>query len=138
MLSEWAEEVCLGGMCELCIDFDLFLFRIQRYSKGDAYRRVAVRDARIVCCYHHILHLYHGYRDAISSKDYRGNTTEDLLPFDRYAYASYGMVGFLILALVGAICYRPFLYCVGAPDSFFFDFLYYYFLGYGYNMILRR
>ncbi len=30
------------------------------------------RDARIVCCYHHILHLYHGYRDAISSKDYRG------------------------------------------------------------------
>ena len=27
-----AEKVCLAGMCELCIDIDLFFFRIQRYS----------------------------------------------------------------------------------------------------------
>ena len=32
IIGSWAEEVCLGGFCELCIDIDLFLFRIQRYS----------------------------------------------------------------------------------------------------------
>lgn len=63
------------------------------------------------------------------------NTTEDLLPFDRYAYASYGMVGFLILALVGAICYRPFLYCVAPLILFSLIFFTITFLGYGYNMI---
>lgn len=63
------------------------------------------------------------------------NTTEDLLPFDRYAYASYGMVGFLILALVGAICYRPFLCCVAPLILFSLIFFTITFLGYGYNMI---
>lgn len=46
------------------------------------------------------------------------NTTEDLLPFDRYSYASYGMAGIMVLAMVGAICYRPLLYCV-APVMLF-------------------
>lgn len=63
------------------------------------------------------------------------NTTEDLLPFDRYAYASYGMVGFMFLAMVGAICYRPFLYCVAPLILFSLIFFTITFLGYGYNMI---
>lgn len=46
------------------------------------------------------------------------NATEDLLPFDRYSYASYGMAGIMVLAMVGAICYRPLLYCV-APVMLF-------------------
>ena len=63
------------------------------------------------------------------------NTTEDLLPFDRYAYASYGMVGFLALAMVGAICYRPLLYCVAPLMLFSLISFTVSFLGYGYNMI---
>ncbi len=63
------------------------------------------------------------------------NTTEDLLPFDRYAYASYGMVGFLALAMVGAICYRPLLYSVAPLMLFSLISFIISFLGYGYNMI---
>lgn len=63
------------------------------------------------------------------------NTTEDLLPFDRYAYASYGMVGILVLAMVGAICYRPLLYCVAPLMLFSLISFTISFLGYGYNMI---
>lgn len=63
------------------------------------------------------------------------NTTEDLLPFDRYAYASYGMAGILVLAMVGAICYRPLLYCVGPLMLFSLISFTISFLGYGYNMI---
>lgn len=63
------------------------------------------------------------------------NTTEDLLPFDRYAYASYGMVGFLALAMVGAVCYRPLLYCVAPLILFSLISFTVSFLGYSYNMI---
>ena len=63
------------------------------------------------------------------------NTTEDLLPFDRYAYASYGMVGVFALAMVGAICYRPLLYSVAPLVLFSLLSFIISFLGYGYNMI---
>ena len=63
------------------------------------------------------------------------NTTEDLLPFDRYAYASYGMASIMVLAMVGAICYRPLLYCVGPLMLFSLISFTISFLGYGYNMI---
>ncbi len=63
------------------------------------------------------------------------NTTEDLLPFDRYAYASYGMVGILFLAMVGAICYRPLLYSVAPLMLFSLISFTISFLGYGYNII---
>ena len=62
-------------------------------------------------------------------------TTVDLLPFDRYAYASYGMVGILVLAMVGAICYRPLLYCVAPLMLFSLISFIISFLGYGYNMV---
>lgn len=65
--------------------------------------------------------LYSVYTTVIEMRYHRKiieeNTTEDLLPFDRYAYASYGVASIMVLAMVGAICYRPFLYCVG-PDAF--------------------
>ena len=83
--------------------------------------------------------IYSTYTTVIEMRYHRKiieeNTTEDLLPFDRYAYASYGMVSILVLAMVGAICYRPLLYSV-APlmllslISFIISFL-----GYGFNMI---
>lgn len=83
--------------------------------------------------------IYSTYTTVIEMRYHRKiieeNTTEDLLPFDRYAYASYGMVSILVLTMVGAICYRPLLYSV-APlmllslISFIISFL-----GYGYNMI---
>lgn len=63
------------------------------------------------------------------------NTTEDLLPFDKYVYASYGMVGFLALAMVGAVCYRPLFYCVAPLILFSLISFTVSFLGYGYNMI---
>lgn len=63
------------------------------------------------------------------------NTTEDLLPFDRYSYASYGMAGIMVLAMVGAICYRPLLYCVAPVMLFSLISFTISFLGYGYNMI---
>lgn len=63
------------------------------------------------------------------------NTTEDLLPFDRYAYASYGVASIMVLAMVGAICYRPLLYCVGSLMLFSLISFTISFLGYGYNMI---
>lgn len=63
------------------------------------------------------------------------NTTEDLLPFDRYTYTTYGLAGIMVLAMVGAICYRPLLYCVGALMLFSLISFTISFLGYGYNMI---
>lgn len=63
------------------------------------------------------------------------NTTEDLLPFDRYTYTTYGLAGIMVLAMVGAICYRPRLYCVGPLMLFSLISFTISFLGYGYNMI---
>ena len=63
------------------------------------------------------------------------NTTEDLLPFDRYAYATYSLMCIMILAMVGAICYRPLLYSVAPLMLFSLISFTISFLGYGYNMI---
>ncbi len=83
--------------------------------------------------------LYSVYTTVIEMRYHRKiieeNTTEDLLPFDRYAYASYGMASIMVLAMVGAICYRPLLYCVGPLMLFSLISFTISFLGYGYNMI---
>lgn len=83
--------------------------------------------------------LYSVYTTVIEMRYHRKiieeNTMEDLLPFDRYAYASYGVASIMVLAMVGAICYRPFLYCVGPLMLFSLISFTISFLGYGYNMI---
>ena len=83
--------------------------------------------------------LYSVYTTVIEMRYHRKiieeNTTEDLLPFDRYTYASYGVASIMVLAMVGAICYRPFLYCVGPLMLFSLISFTISFLGYGYNMI---
>lgn len=83
--------------------------------------------------------LYSVYTTVIEMRYHRKiieeNTTEDLLPFDRYAYASYGVASIMVLAMVGAICYRPLLYCVGTLMLFSLISFTISFLGYGYNMI---
>ena len=82
--------------------------------------------------------LYSVYTTVIEMRYHRKiieeNTTEDLLPFDRYAYASYGVASIMVLAMVGAICYRPLLYCVGPLMLFSLISFTISFLGYGYNM----
>ena len=83
--------------------------------------------------------MYSTYTTVIEMRYHRKiieeNTTEDLLPFDRYAYASYGMVGVFALAMVGAVCYRPLLYCVAPLILFSLISFTVSFLGYGFNMI---
>ena len=83
--------------------------------------------------------MYSVYTTVIEMRYHRKiieeNTTEDLLPFDRYTYASYGVASIMVLALVGAICYRPLLYCVGPLMLFSLISFTISFLGYGYNMI---
>ena len=83
--------------------------------------------------------LYSVYTTVIEMRYHRKiieeNSTEDLLPFDRYAYASYGVASIMVLAMVGAICYRPLLYCVGPLMLFSLISFTISFLGYGYNMI---
>lgn len=83
--------------------------------------------------------LYSVYTTVIEMRYHRKiieeNTTEDFLPFDRYAYASYGVASIMVLAMVGAICYRPLLYCVGPLMLFSLISFTISFLGYGYNMI---
>lgn len=83
--------------------------------------------------------LYSVYTTVIEMRYHRKiieeNTTEYLLPFDRYAYASYGVASIMVLAMVGAICYRPLLYCVGPLMLFSLISFTISFLGYGYNMI---
>lgn len=83
--------------------------------------------------------MYSTYTTVIEMRYHRKiieeNTTEDLLPFDRYTYTSYGLAGIMVLAMVGAICYRPLLYCVGPLMLFSLISFTISFLGYGYNMI---
>lgn len=83
--------------------------------------------------------MYSTYTTVIEMRYHRKiieeNTTEDLLPFDRYTYTTYGLAGIMVLAMVGAICYRPLLYCVGPLMLFFLISFTISFLGYGYNMI---
>lgn len=83
--------------------------------------------------------LYSVYTTVIEMRYHRKiieeNTTEDLLPFDRYTYTTYGLASIMVLAMVGAICYRPLLYCVGPLMLFSLISFTISFLGYGYNMI---
>lgn len=83
--------------------------------------------------------MYSTYTTVIEMRYHRKiieeNTTEDLLPFDRYTYTTYGLAGIMALAMVGAICYRPLLYCVGPLMLFSLISFTISFLGYGYNMI---
>lgn len=83
--------------------------------------------------------MYSTYTTVIEMRYHRKiieeNTTEDLLPFDRYTYTTYGLAGIMVLAMVGAICYRPLLYCVGPLMLFSLISFTIGFLGYGYNMI---
>lgn len=83
--------------------------------------------------------LYSVYTTVIEMRYHRKiieeNTTEDLLPFDRYTYTTYGLAGIMVLAMVGAICYRSLLYCVGPLMLFSLISFTISFLGYSYNMI---
>ena len=83
--------------------------------------------------------MYSTYTTVIEMRYHRKiieeNTTEDLLPFDRYTYTTYGLAGIMVLAMGGAICYRPLLYCVGPLMLFSLISFTISFLGYGYNMI---
>ena len=83
--------------------------------------------------------MYSTYTTVIEMRYHRKiieeNTTEDLLPFDRYTYTTYGLAGIMVLAMVGAICYRPLLYCVVPLMLFSLISFTISFLGYGYNMI---
>lgn len=83
--------------------------------------------------------MYSTYTTVIEMRYHRKiieeNTTEDLLPFDRYTYTTYGLAGIMVLAMVGAICYRPLLYCVGPLMLFSLISFTISFLGYGYKMI---
>nr|WP_294761781.1 helix-turn-helix domain-containing protein [Prevotella sp.] len=83
--------------------------------------------------------MYSTYTTVIEMRYHRKiieeNTTEDLPPFDRYTYTTYGLAGIMVLAMVGAICYRPLLYCVGSLMLFSLISFTISFLGYGYNMI---
>lgn len=83
--------------------------------------------------------MYSTYTTVIEMRYHRKiieeNTTEDLLPFDRNTYTTYGLAGIMVLAMVGAICYRPLLYCVGPLMLFSLISFTISFLGYGYNMI---
>lgn len=83
--------------------------------------------------------MYSTYTTVIEMRYHRKiieeNTTEDLLPFDRYTYITYGLAGIMVLAMVGTICYRPLLYCVGPLMLFSLISFTISFLGYGYNMI---
>lgn len=80
--------------------------------------------------------MYSTYTTVIEMRYHRKiieeNTTEDLLP---YTYTTYGLAGIMVLAMVGAICYRPLLYCVGPLMLFSLISFTISFLGYGYNMI---
>ena len=83
--------------------------------------------------------MYSTYTTVIEMRYHRKiieeNTTEDLLPFDRYTYTTYGLAGIMVLAMVGAICYRPLLYSVAPLMLFSLISFIISFLGYGYNMI---
>lgn len=83
--------------------------------------------------------MYSTYTTVIEMRYHRKiieeNITEDLLPFNRYTYTTYGLAGIMVLAMVGAICYRPLLYCVGPLMLFSLISFTISFLGYGYNMI---
>ena len=83
--------------------------------------------------------MYSTYTTVIEMRYHRKiieeNTTEDLLPFDRYTYTTYELAGIMVLAMVGAICYRPLLYSVAPLVLFSLLSFIISFLGYGYNMI---
>ena len=80
--------------------------------------------------------LYCVYTTVVEMRYHRkiieDNTTEDLLPFDSYSYASYSLVGIMALAMAAAICYRPLLYCVAPLMLLALISFVVHFLGFGY------
>lgn len=62
-------------------------------------------------------------------------SASELLPYDRYAWASYLLMAASVLVLVGGIAYRPFLFIIGPfmlLSLFIFTMS---FIGYGYNIM---
>ncbi len=86
--------------------------------------------------------LYSVYTTVVEMRYHRkiieDNTTEDLLPFDRYSYASYSLTGIMVLAMAAAICYRPLLYCVAPLMLFALISFVVHFLGFGYIIMLTE
>ena len=80
--------------------------------------------------------LYSVYTTVVEIRYHRkiieDNTTEDLLPFDGYTYASYTLMGILVLAMAAAICYRPLLYSVAPLMLLALISFVVHFLGFGY------
>ena len=80
--------------------------------------------------------LYSVYTTVVEIRYHRkiieDNTTEDLLPFDGYTYASYSLMCILVLAMAAAICYRPLLYSVGPLMLLALISFVVHFLGFGY------
>lgn len=60
---------------------------------------------------------------------------EDLLPYDRYTWASYLMMGLSVLVLVGGIVYRPFLFVIAPLMLLSLILFTITFIGYGYNIM---
>ena len=60
---------------------------------------------------------------------------EDLLPYDRYTWASYLLMATSVLLLVGGIMYRPLLFVVGPLMLFSLFIFTMSFIGYGFNMV---
>lgn len=80
--------------------------------------------------------LYSVYTTVVEIRYHRkiieDNTTEDLLPFDGYTYASYTLMGIQVLAMAAAICYRPLLYSVAPLMLLALISFVVHFLGFGY------
>lgn len=80
--------------------------------------------------------LYSVYTTVVEIRYHRkiieDNTTEDLLPFDGYTYASYTLMGIMVLAMAAAICYRPLLYSVAPLMLLALISFVVHFLGFGY------
>lgn len=80
--------------------------------------------------------LYSVYTTVVEIRYHRkiieDNTTEDLLPFDGYTYASYTLMDIMVLAMAAAICYRPLLYSVAPLMLLALISFVVHFLGFGY------
>lgn len=63
------------------------------------------------------------------------NSGEDLLPYDRYTWASYLMMGLSVIIFVAGILYRPILYVLAVPMLFSIIFFVITFIGYGFNIM---
>lgn len=60
---------------------------------------------------------------------------EDLLPYDRYTWASYLLMALSVMVLIGGIVYRPFLFFIGPLMLLSLIFFTITFIGYGFNIM---